>query len=317
MLCFLVLQGVAHGMSLLPPTTNTPAGFAAPPPPTPPPVPAAPLPAAEPATLAGCLSDYISILATNTSRTWDYEPLDVATNRNVWTWPVNLSWLGKSSMANFQATLITSNTIVLPTHAIGAYVGQTLSFMDTNGVVWSTVCTNSVVIVDDVTIGLLRDALPPSVVPIWVLPPDFINYISPPQLGDLHGLPCVWMRVNPGSDTNHPGSSTIQLSSVYVAGYTSPNNISISCKAALTGPFGFGDWASSGDSGSPCFMLYNNLPVLLFTAHNGYPGTGAPEGYGGAQGPFFSDSAVWSALAARGLTNGLQTLDLSGLKRLR
>jgi hypothetical protein len=276
---------------------------------------ARPLP--EPPTLASCLSNYLCALATNASRTWDYQQLSVATNRNVWTWPVNLSWLGMSSVAGMQTSLLTSNTIVLPAHASGAYVGQTIAFMDTNGVVWSTLCTNSVEIYDDEQIGRLRDALPPSVVPIWVFPPNLTNYISPPELGDLYGLPCVWMRKNGGSDTNHPASGTIQFSTLYTAGYTSPWNVHISSTAALTGPFGFGDWASSGDSGSPCFMVYSNRPVFLFETHNGFPSTGAPEGCGGGQGPFFNDPAAWSVMVANGLTNGLQIIDLSGLKRLR
>jgi hypothetical protein len=262
-------------------------------------------------TLAQVINNSVDTLAANTSRTWDYTAhnLDIQTNQNVWTWPVNMTWLGVCTNpvggVNFQTILLTSNTILTCAHFSGA-IGQNLNFRATNGVIWAATCTNDVNINGtDEEIGQLDHAIPPSVVPISVFPPTVTNYF----LGhSLVGLNCIWCRRNGGSDTNNPYSSTIQYSFVQqVFGSI------FSLNATGIGPFGLGYGATGGDSGSPGWVIIGNTPVILFATSSTY---GLPGAYpGGGTGVFFSDPAQWTALAAAHLTNGLQILDLSGYRQ--
>ena len=234
------------------------------------------------------LSININTLASNTNATWSYNPYlpNLGTNTAVWTWPVNLSCVGIAA-SGFQAVLITKNEILTCAH-FGGDAGQSITFYDTNGIVWTAWVSNVVNVIQDMDIAQLSNSAPDSIVIPYVLPPNFTNYL---QNNNIIGVPAFWL---------HKNTSRIEYAPVSV--YDPVNGEIMYVQHNGYGPFGNGSYASSGDSGSPAFLIWKNYPVLLFATT--YPGD--------AGGWFVSGPSHWAALSNSVGTNGFHVLDLGG-----
>jgi hypothetical protein len=229
-------------------------------------------------------------LANSTNRTASYIPnaASLGTNSAVWTWPVNLSCVGYAS-DGYQSVLIAPDKLLTCAH-FGGEAGQTVTFHDTNGILWTAVVTNTLNPIADIVIARLKEPAPPSILIPYVLPADYTNYV---EGHTLLGMPAFWL---------HKNSSHIDYDwVVYLDDYNW---------------YGYGTWmgldhasdwpsgtaATGGDSGSPAFLSWSNHPVLLYAT------TLTPD----SAGLFVSGLTNWNSLAQLGSTNGMKILDISG-----
>ncbi len=232
------------------------------------------------------LSSNINALALNTNATWSYNPHlpNLGTNTAVWTWPVNLSCVGIAA-SGFQAVLITKNEILTCAH-LGGDAGQSITFYDTNGIAWTAWVSNVVNVIQDMDIAQLSNSAPDSIVLPYVLPPNYTNYLAN---GSIIGTPAFWL---------HKNTSQIEYAPIDILGDIGGELMYVQHNGY--GPFGGGSAATSGDSGSPAFLVWKNYPVLLFATT-----------YDGDAGGFFvSGPTNWTALSNSVGTNGLHILDL-------
>ena len=241
-------------------------------------------------------------LAADSNRAWVYVPADagLGTNRQVWTWPINLSCVGMAS-DGYQAVLVAPDKLLTCAH-YGGEKDQTILFHDTNGVPWVAKVARVVNVSGDLCLSILSNRAPASIRLPAVFPPDAPEYLPH---GDWTGLPAFWLHKN--GIHGVPGG-TIQYEPVfqYVQAHAaSGQNAWMQLRHNGWGPFGNGSSATGGDSGSPAFMDFSNTPVVLFA-------TTAP---GDATGEFISDPAIFSAMATKGLTNQMNILDLRGFHR--
>ena len=228
------------------------------------------------------------LAATSGTQTYNPNVPNLGTNRQVCTWPVNLSCTCFDS-ASYQNVLLAPNVILLNGH-YSPSTSWTFNFLDTNGVPYTAGITGLVQGASDMVLGMMSSNLPPSVVVPWILPPTFTNRIyghSPV------GFPAFWAH-----------NKTSQLEAVVInswvpggtGGYLASMGFSSSTGYAKggTGPM-------SGDSGSPTFFMIHNQPVLL----------GAMT-YSVGSFCCVSDGINWNVITnALGGTNGLKILNLS------
>jgi hypothetical protein len=231
------------------------------------------------------------LLASSTNKTGTFSPpsANLGTNSAVWTWPINLSCVGYAS-DGYESVLITSDKLLTCAH-YGGESGQTVTFHDTNGVAWVGVVTNVINVIADMDIAELSNAAPASIVIPYVLPPDYTNYIAN---NSLLGMPAFWLHKNT-AHIDYVVVNSVLDADLY--GYGTWMNL-------LHNGYGLysGTSATGGDSGSPAFLSLNNNPILLY----------ATTLSGDTWGMFVSGETNWNSLAARGLTNGMKILDLSG-----
>jgi hypothetical protein len=226
--------------------------------------------------------------ATNRTASYNINAADLGTNTQVWTWPVNLSCVGHAS-DGYQSVLIAPDKLLSCAH-FGGESGQTVTFHDTNGISWTGVVTNTTAAIADMVIAQLSNAAPASIVIPYVLPPDYTNYIAGHS---LLWMPAFWLHKNTGHIDYAP---VVYFADSDLYGYGTWMGL-------VHSSYGPGGSAGSGgDSGSPAFLLWSNHPVLAFAT------TLTPD----AAGLFVSGLTNWNSLAALGLTNGMNVLDLSG-----
>ena len=244
-----------------------------------------------PGTLGYDLFQGTYALAGSTNKTASYNPAlpNLGTNAAVWTWPINLSCVGHAS-DGYQAVLIASNKLLVCAH-YGGEAGQTVTLYDTNGAAWVGVVTNVIDAIADMEIAELSNAAPASIVIPYVLPPDYTNYLVG---NSLLGMPAFWLHKNT-ADLDYAPVTDVEDADWY--GYGTWMQL-------LHDGYGqySGTTATGGDSGSPAFLSWNNHPVLLYATTLG----------GDSAGLFVSGLTNWNSLAALGLTNGMNILDLSG-----
>ena len=242
-----------------------------------------------PGTLGYDLFQGTYALAGTPNKTADYNPLipNLGTNSAVWTWPVNLSCVGYGS-DNYQSVLIAPDKLLGCAHN-NAEDGRAVTFYDTNGVPWVGLVTNIINVIADLDIAQLSNTAPATIVIPYVLPPDFGNYIAGHT---LLGMPAFWAHRN----ASHLDYAPIAyMADVDLFGYGTWVQL-------FNNGYGYGGTpASAGDSGSPAFLSWRNNPVLLFATSL------TPD----AAGLIPSGSTNWTALAALGLTNGMNILDIS------
>ena len=228
--------------------------------------------------------------ARSTSKMGSYSLSNLGTNTALWTWPVNLSCVGVAS-DGYQSVLITRNKLLVCAHN-GGEVGQTVTFHDTNGVAWTGVVTNVINVIADMDIAGLSNAAPATIVLPRILPPDYTNYIAGQS---LFAMPAFWL---------HKNTAHIDYAAVAFVGDLAINgNYGTWLQLVHDGYGQYGGTAATGgDSGSPAFMIWSNNPVLLFAT------TYTPD----AVGMLVSGETNWNSLAALGLTNGMNIMDLSG-----
>jgi hypothetical protein len=225
--------------------------------------------------------------ATNRTASYDINAAGLGTNTLVWTWPVNLSCVGHAS-DGYESVLIAPDKLLSCAH-FGGEAGQTVTFHDTNGIAWTGVVTNTTAIADMV-IAQLSNRAPASIVIPYVLPPDYTNYVAGHS---LLWMPAFWLHKNTGHIDYAP---VVSLDDSDLYGYGTWMGLVHSSY----GPGGSA--ATGGDSGSPAFLSWSNHPVLAFAT------TLTPD----AAGLFVSGLTNWNSLAALGLTNGMNVMDLSG-----
>jgi hypothetical protein len=226
--------------------------------------------------------------ATNRTASYDIHAAGLGTNTQVWTWPVNLSCVGYAS-DGYQSVLIAPDKLLSCAH-FGGESGQTVTFHDTNGIAWTGVVTNTTTAIADMVIAQLSNRAPASIVIPYVLPPDYTNYIAGHS---LLWMPAFWLHKNTGHIDYAP---VVYLADSDLYGYGTWMGLVHSSY----GPGGSA--ATGGDSGSPAFLSWSNKPVLAFA------NTLTPD----AAGLFVSGLTNWNSLAALGLTNGMNVMNLSG-----
>lgn len=222
---------------------------------------------------------------------WAYFPNqpDVSTNQNCWTWPVNLSCLGFGS-DSLQHCLISPHLIIANNHYGGS--PHSVQFLGQDGKQYVARVNTNYACVNDFAIGILESNISAQVTPAWVFFPTFTNCMT-----DLTGTQTVWTHKN----TQH-----LDLANVVAYPFTAfyAGGFGLQVFNARTNIFGNENGASGGDSGSPCFMILSNQPVLLFTTTSS----------GDAIGDFISNPSYWECLRTNvGVgTNGLSIIDQTG-----
>jgi hypothetical protein len=183
---------------------------------------------------------------------YNYDTLTIATNRQLWTWPLNLSCVGKGlDDGGYQHVLLSSNCVLMNCH-YNPSVGERVQFTDTNGNPQVGYVSNLISLCD-MTIAQMSNGYPSSVVPPSIFPANWTNKLS----GKTPiGLPVFWC---------HKNTTTIEYA---VVNQWSPSNnppaITMGLNCSTKYPRG-GNSATGGDSGSPAFMSFDGSPVLLFT----------------------------------------------------
>lgn len=246
-----------------------------------------------PADLRSDLTTDLHALASQDYKTWNFIPNahDLGMNRSVWTWPVNLSCLGYSS-GGFQAVLLSPTKILTCGHF---FLGNTVTFTQTNGAAWTAVITNRVQVIGDMVVAQLSNRAPPAIVLPCVLPPDYTNYITGHNLA---GIPAFWAHKN-----------TARLEYAPIVSCADNNFLGFGTWLRIGhdgyGHFGKGSSATGGDSGSTAFAVWKNQPVLLF----------ATTLRGDAAGLFISGATNWNALAHAVGTNDLRIISMHEYRR--
>ncbi len=257
-------------------------------------------------TLSDVLSSNLFSLANNTNATWDFTSYNFGTNSALWTWPINLSCVGRiqNPSGNYCATLISENEAVYAGHVCGynpsAFNGYAVAFMDTNGNQFTAFVSNSVAVYEDMYVAIFSNSLPATISVPMILPTNYPAYFSN---HNLVGLPAIWPRNDSG---------TMQLMGVFTSPQGSEYGTSIGSQMGIYGwtpqslnsPWSQGYMPQGGDSSGPTFLVFGNQPVFLFALHTG-----------SSTGPSPSDPVYWSALSAAGLASGLQMLNLSGFRQ--
>jgi hypothetical protein len=238
-------------------------------------------------TLGYAINTNVAALAANTN-TGSYSTLTLATNSGVWTWPVNLSCVGRGS-DGFQHVLLTPNVVLVNDH-YGPAVGQTVTFTGTDGIQYTQAISNLFYSIGDLVLAQMSNSYPASVVPPWIFPPNYTNYLAGHTPVGLNGF--------------YPHSNTAQLEQCNVNNWFH----NFVTPWWLTYAMGFnandhhpGTYPTAGDSCGPFFMVLNNRPIVLFATTS----TSA-EGCGVSDPPYFS--FITNSL---GGTNGLKILNLS------
>ncbi len=244
-----------------------------------------------PGTLGYDLFEGTYVLASSTNKTGSFAPnqASLGTDTAVWTWPINLSCVGYSS-DKYESVLIASDKLLTCGH-YGGERGQTVTFHDTNGMVWVGVVTNVINVIADMDIAELSNAAPPSIVIPYVLPPNYTNYIPG---NSLLGMPAFWLHKNAAHIDYAPVNA---IEDIDWYGYGTWMRLLHNGYGSYSGTA-----ATGGDSGSPAFLSLSNNPILLY----------ATTLSGDTTGMFVSGQTNWDSLAARGLTNGMKILDLTG-----
>ena len=203
------------------------------------------------ASLASTLTSTITTLNAKTN-SGAYSTLTVATNTQVWTWPVNLSCVGVCQNGGYQSVLIGRNAVLSNNHFGG--VGTSFTMTDTNGVQF-TIPVSATYGTNDLQIAILVSNAPASVLIPGILPSNYTNFLFGHT--NLIRKYAFWL---------HKNSSAIELVTVgnqYPASNDATYGTTMSF--ATTGGIHGGSYPSGGDSGSPVFFVIGNTPVLAYT----------------------------------------------------
>lgn len=224
----------------------------------------------------------------NTNKTLQYNAsqLGLSTNQSIATWPFNLSFLGENTPYGYEVVLISSNLIATQQHLAGL-VGQTISWMDTNGVIYSSTVTNAVNLFGDADIGELGTPIPPTVIPCEMAYPWIVTNFSS---GSFAGVPSLWIHRNDQRiEMVEPffnsafGSSSLFFYSNFVTMAVSQPNI-----------------ATPGDSSSPQIFCVGTNAVLFGSCHNG-----GQSSFYFTISPNWTDYSIFTNLVNDGLTNSI------------
>ena len=190
-------------------------------------------------------------------------------------------------------TAISRRHIVCANH-FGIPDGTILSFMGTNGCVYTRQIFRSRVVGSDIRVSVLDQELPEEVTPAYLLPTSYTNYI-----GNAEYVPVVTFDQN---------ERLIVAELTGLKPYSKRTNLSTARCPENGLRSEFYAEVVSGDSGNPRFMLVGNKVVLLYLMWKG----------GGGQGCFMSNYIIEIQSAMDILCQGyqLQTIDLSGFDQL-
>lgn len=192
---------------------------------------------------------------------------DSSYTRNTGSWVASLDLTCVSPWNSGGGTAF-AGTAISPRHIIFARHyqipnGSTVRFVtDENVVVDRTMTTSQALggsgFACDLTIGLLSTALPETITPAKVLPANVLDYL--PSLDEFYSLPCI--------------AITRQELALVTDLYSLSNSFA-SCHVPVNATrLTFFEQLVSGDSGNPCFLIINGVPVLVTTWTYGGAGSG-------------------------------------------
>ena len=175
---------------------------------------------------------------------------NLATNQNVWTWPVNLSCVGQW-VGMYEAVLLTPSVALGNSH----FSPQASLWFCGSGGIMHTSNVAELASDGDIMLYTLASPMPSDVTPCWVFGPDLPNRTPD---GTCDGLVGVWPHNNNG-----------KMDMVYLFGSVNSGSLggpAISFAVASTNSFGNDTQpASGGDSGAPVIVIVSNLPVVVGT----------------------------------------------------
>jgi hypothetical protein len=183
-------------------------------------------------------------------------------NENWWAKDIDFSCVSpwNTKGGNTRAGVAISRRHVLFCSHFPLQLGAKVYFRGTDGKGYGRIlsATNRVS-VTDLTVGLLDEDLPLTVHPAAILPDDYEKYI-----GSGAGLPVVSFDYEEKAIVSEllpiPGKNR--------------NSYIRSRKPASELRSRFFEPIIAGDSGNPCFLVFNQDPVLLYTLHSGGAGGG-------------------------------------------
>ena len=192
-----------------------------------------------------------------------------ARNKNLWIGPgVDLTAIGAYNTGDDSFGTKFEITAISPLHCLGAAhaaakIGEVFNFVGAD----NTTVTRTVVArlnpVDDIEVYLLNQELPPSVMPLHILPRDWSNYL---RAGLPMHLPVIFVN---------------QANRLYCAeayGITSGPTPQVICQVPTTRQrLAFNAQVISGDSSFPEMVLVNGTPAILSLWHFGGYGAGPLE----------------------------------------
>jgi hypothetical protein len=185
----------------------------------------------------------------------------IATNKNLWTYPMQISCVGISEPPGFQSVLIAPNWVLANWHtAANTWSSPTgLLIYGTNGQPYSIPYSGTNYQLGDMVLCQLVSNAPPACVPPWIFPCNYTNYF---QGHTPIGMPCFWP---------HKNSSKIEY--LVLSAFNMPLSEYLNTELCLpdaTNRQG-GTMGTSGDSGSPVFTSVGNELVLLYATTASYP----------------------------------------------
>ena len=191
---------------------------------------------------------------------------DLTVNTNCWAYGIDFSccsmWNSYDKHRGHAATAISPCHIVFAEH-FKTPVGTTYFFKGTNNVIYSSMLTRKVQILNsDIEIGLLGSPLPGAVVPARILPENYRSY-----LGTARGLPVVTL--------DQEEKALVMELAALPARRKTDGNENVQCQEAHTAARrAFCEEMVDGDSSNPRFLVVGNKLVLLHAMYLGGYGYG-------------------------------------------
>jgi hypothetical protein len=183
-------------------------------------------------------------------------------NKNWWAKDIDFSCVSpwNTKGGNTRAGVAISARHILFCHHFPLALGTKVYFRGTDGKGYARelVATNRVS-VTDLMVGLLNEDLPLSVHPAYVLPDDYAKFI-----GSGAGLPVVSFDYEEKAIVSELTPIPQKNRGAYIRSQVPSSPLRKS----------FYEPIIQGDSGNPCFLVFNQDPILLYTLHSGGAGGG-------------------------------------------
>ncbi len=197
--------------------------------------------------------------------TADHDTSTYVRNVSNWAADVDLSCVSpwnSSGGASYAGTAISPRHVIFARH-FPIPNGATVRFVTADNVVVNRIMTTSQALAGDgytydLTIGKLDSDLPETITPATVLPSNVLNYL--PSLSNEYSLPCLAFD---------------REEKALVTDLYSLSGSFVSChQPADATRLTFFEQLISGDSGNPCFLIIDDVAVLITTWTYGGPGAG-------------------------------------------
>lgn len=206
----------------------------------------------------------------------------LATNKSLWTWPLDLSCYGQKTDSDFGAVLIAPGLVVLNEHVLPGR----FTFTSTNGNAYTANVKEFQYVVypwggtNDWVYGVLESNMPPDITPAMVFPPEVTQYLTNGFFDGMQGFAIQRTTGNvlSGNIVTYPSGAL---------GWEQGTN-------KFNGALG-----DIGDSSSPCLISLNGHIVHIFSTTSG---GGWPIFY----------KLIWDAMPTN---SGVRCVDLGGFRK--